>query len=300
MPVQTSEAGLSRYNEISERFKARGPKEGLTELEIISVSKERSKKKLKEFRNDVACMPNEWTRSGLFTVTNKNLYAIDPETNQRIRKYVAGKIIPTFSENVKMTYTGYLLNIFDQTVFMTAIREAKSIDLEKILSLTQYEFCEAARMVRGKKTVALIEESFSRMFSCSLKSEIYRDGRRIRMYHRHLINKFQINDETKKIEIALPIDLADLYSHETTYIKWEGYHALKGEIAKALVLELCSHEARPDKPQHISLEGLRQRIGSSAPIREFRRLIKMAATQVQEQGFIKSWKIENDVLVVIR
>lgn len=301
------------FNDIKERWMSRGP--SLEKVDIraapeiqadVSSPQEEVEGvyKLKSFPNDVACLPNEWVRSGLFAASNKIAYDINPYSKEKRRRYVVEKPIPTFSENVSLIYTGYELNQFDQIVYLSAIMQSKQEYLTRIIRVTPYEFCEKSGIPRGGKSTKLVHDSLERLFSANLKSKLYKvvDGQKvlIRQYNKHMLHSFSVNQETDRWEISLNVELAVMYETQTTWIDWDSLLKIKGEIARGLALQVYSHEAHPNYPQRISLEKLKLLLQSNSSSRELRRIIKTNLNKLLEFGIVKTAKLENDVFTFTR
>jgi len=293
---------MDSLHDIIQRFKNKGtPLEGEKEFTTPVVEKGI---KLKYWPNEVACLPNEWVRSGLFAVTNKLPMRIHPLTGEKERLYVVKKDIPTFSENVKLTYTGFELNQFDQKVYLTAIREAKTQYLECIVQMTANEFCEAGHFSTGGATTKAVKQSLERLFQSNLKSELFKDvsGQKslVREYHDHLINHYSVDKNTGRWNIALSARLAAMYQFQTSWIDWATWHQVKGDIAKAMMLQVCSHEAPPNKPQKIQYPMLKNILRIDSPIRRLRFRLKKSGDELLEKGVVQTWECKPDYLTFTR
>lgn len=260
--------------------------------------------KIKYFPDEKACLPNEWARCGIFSASNTLKYVINPDNGLLERYYFVNKKMSSLSENVDIRYTGYDLNQFDLKIWLTAIRESKTQFLEAITSITPYEFCEAAGVPRGGKSSALVYDSLNRLFHGNLSSEMYKveKGKKIlvRSYHDHLINNFSTNKDTDKWEIALSAKFAVMYLFQTTWVEWDTYKGIRSDMMRALILQICSHEAHPDNPQRIGLQKLRELLRVDSPNIELRRLIKINMAKIKALGIVDSWSFENDILMFTR
>lgn len=257
--------------------------------------------KLKSFPDEVACLPNEWIRSGLFTASNKMPTVLNPHTGKKERVYVSKKNIPCFSDNVQLLYTGKELNQFDLRVWLTAIKESKREYLGHTTSLSPYEFCEAAKITRGGKNVGLVYESLERLFGGYLESRTFKniDGNKVlaRTYFEHLLHSFRTNKETNKWDIVLNPKLAPMFSYQTTWINWELLNRINGDIARSVALQIFSHEGAPENPQRISMNKVRLITGVACKDSYLRAAILNGIRQYQALGLTDTCTFQNDVLV---
>lgn len=305
MSDQNSQLGISKnFNDLLKRARARGENTELSQPNQLVVTEEKKETKLKQWPNEMACLPNEWVRSGLFAATNKLPTVIHPLDGKKERVYFLKKEVPCFSDNAKLIYSGFALNQFDLKIYLTAIMISKTAYLERKINLTVYEFCQAARIPMGKKSYRLVKESLDRLFHSNLSSYLYKSvGAKksvVREYHDHLINHFSIDSETGRLNIALSERLAAMYLSQTTWIEWELWNNIHSEVTKALMLHICSHEAHDSNPQKIRLELLKDLLGVTSPLRNFRVMVKKAMLQLVEWGVVKNWKLEKDILTFVR
>lgn len=261
--------------------------------------------KLKQFPNEVACLPNEWIRSGLFSASNKIHYEMDPLTKTKERVFYHRKAISCHSENVRLHYTGYYLNQFDLRVYLASIREAKTQYLQRFISLSPYEFCEAARIPRCGKNKEAIYNSLVRLSEGKLHSELYAPGpngyqKRLRFYHDNLIYKFKDDPVTGKWELSLSEELASMYLFQTSWIDWDIWNSLKGEVTKALMLQICSHVAHPENPQKLSHEKIKMLLQIESPLKMVKRLVISSGSQFLERRVVDSWVNDGGILTFTR
>jgi hypothetical protein len=260
--------------------------------------------KLKSFPDDKACLPNEWIRAGLWSASNIIPKAFNPNTGLIERAYYIKKPIPTFTENCIISYTGYHLGQLELKAWMTAVREGKTQYLQRILSMSSYEFLEAARIPRCGKNKEAIYQALEILFEGKVSSQLYKDKRRdvvpFRFYHDSLLYRFGVNKDSGKWEIALSEQLAQMFESQTSWIDWNIWNSLRGEVTKALMLHVCSHEALPKNPQKISYETLIKLLGVSSPLRKMRPIFDNAGRQFLEKGIVSLWDGRNDILTFVR
>lgn len=245
--------------------------------------------KLEPFAEKAACLPNEWARSGIFTATNKIKYVIDPITQKKERVFYFNRPVPTWSEDVKIFYSGFDLNQFDLRVWLACIREGRPEYLGDRFYISPYEFCEAARIPRGGKSVDLVYDSLERLLRAGIKSRIVRDEKTVREYNDNFLMSFDTDTETDLWAFTLNPRLAKMFSSETTWIDWDKWNSLRGEIAKALMIHVCSHEASGYQPQIALVPKLRQIFRIESPLRNFRINLRNASDQLIEKKILKSW-----------
>jgi len=288
---------MDSLQDVIGRFRQKGQ----TTTEIIDVPGEKETGlRLKQFSDEVACLPNEWVRSGIFTASNKLHYEINPRTNQKQRLTYHREQVPTWSENVKIWYTGEELNLFDLHVWMTCVTLCKYVFLGKTIKLSAYDFCEIAKIKRGGNTVKLIKASLQRIFRASLESKLYKNGVLLREYNDHMIEFFYIDEKTDQWEIGLNRKFFPMFQYQTTWIDWDKWTAFRSDITKALMMQICSHEASHHKPQKISLLKLKELMRNDQPMFTFRKLIKTHLPKLIEAEVLKNYILKDDLITFIR
>ena len=68
----------------------------------------------------------------------------------------------------------------------------------------------------------------------------------------------------------------------------------KSFIAKWLQVFYASHDA----PYAMKVDTLREQSGSDSPLREFRRMLKVALDKLVDVGLLSSWTLEKDLVKV--
>src|SRR4051812_15858018 len=176
MSDQNSQLDKSKnFNDLVNRARARGGNPEVSEPSSLVIIEEKKEIMIKQWPNEMACIPNEWARSGLFSATNKLPTQLHPLDGKKQRVYFVKKEVPCFSDNTKLLYTGFALNQFDLRTYLTAIMVSKTTYLGRKVNLTLYEFCEAGRIQRSGKNYKLVKESLDRLFQANLISVLYKN-----------------------------------------------------------------------------------------------------------------------------
>lgn len=114
-------------------------------------------------------------------------------------------------------------------------------------------------------------------------------------YMGSLVSGFARDEDTGAFVVTFNEDMMRLYEAGSTQIDWAQRQQLgKSFIAKWLQVFYASHDA----PYAMKVDTLRVQSGSDSPIREFRRMLKVALNKLVNVGILISWTIENDLVKV--
>ena len=114
-------------------------------------------------------------------------------------------------------------------------------------------------------------------------------------YTGSLVSGFARDEDTGTFVVTFNQDMMRLYEAGSTQIDWEQRQQLgKSFIAKWLQVFYASHDA----PYAMKVDTLREQSGSDSPLREFRRMLKVALDKLVDVGMLSSWAIEKDLVKV--
>lgn len=114
-------------------------------------------------------------------------------------------------------------------------------------------------------------------------------------YTGSLVSGFARDEDTGMFVVTFNEDMMRLYDAGSTQIDWTQRQRLgKSNLAKWLQVFYASH----DVPYAMKVETIRVLSSSGSPIREFRRLLKVALEKLVKVGLLSSWIIEDDLVKV--
>jgi hypothetical protein len=114
-------------------------------------------------------------------------------------------------------------------------------------------------------------------------------------YTGSLVSGFARDEDTGTFVVTFNQDMMRLYEAGSTQIDWEQRQQLgKSLLAKWLQMFYTSHDA----PFAMKVDTLREKSGSDSPLREFRRMLKVALDKLIDIGLLSSWVIEDDLVKV--
>lgn len=114
-------------------------------------------------------------------------------------------------------------------------------------------------------------------------------------YTGSLVSGFARDEDTGTFVVTFNQDMMRLYEAGSTQIDWDQRLQLgKSFLAKWLQVFYTSH----DVPYAMKVDTLREQSGSDSPLREFRRMLKVALDKLVDIGLLSSWTIEKDLVKV--
>lgn len=192
-------------------------------------------------------------------------------------------------------FTGELLNQDDHDVFMLLVCLASTKPAGEYVVVSAHSLLKALGRKTGGTAHKQLDAEIKRLTHAGV--EIKTRGY---TYIGHLIHDAVKHEETKNWIYALNEKLVTLYGASGyTLIDWEQRKRLRGkDLARWLQLEIARHTV----PFPVKVETLRRLSGSTAKeLYHFRATLKKALNELQAEGHIAAWLIdENDLLHVDR
>jgi len=157
---------------------------------------------------------------------------------------------------------------------------------------TAYGFLKAMKRGTSGKHHKEFHEDLTRLARATV--EIRWTNER-KSYTGSLVSGFARDEDTGMFVVTFNEDMMRLYNAGSTQIDFEQRQQLgKSNLAKWLQVFYASHDA----PYAMKVDTLRALSGSESPIREFRRLLKVALNKLVDVGLLSSWAIEEDLVKV--
>jgi hypothetical protein len=147
----------------------------------------------------------------------------------------------------------------------------------------------------GKSDHAWLSRTLHQLTATSLE---IRDMQSSRVFWGSLLPRGAADDTTAQYIVEINRGLIRLFDRGFTQIDWDQRRSLRRKpLAQWLHLYFSSHA----KPFPVSVSWLREKSGSrSASLRSFRQKLKTALAEIQRIGVVVSWKIEGDVVSIVR
>lgn len=195
----------------------------------------------------------------------------------------------------RMFFSGEQLNQDDHDVFMLLVSIASTKPAGEYVTVSAHSLLKALGRGTSGKEHKQLDGEIKRMTKATVEIK----GNRY-TYIGHLIHDAVKHEVSGHWVYRLNENLVPLYGASCyTLIDWEKRKRLKGkDIARWLQLEIARHAV----PFPIKVETLRQRCGSKAKeLFHFRAALKKALDELQSEGHIAAWRIdENDLVHVDR
>lgn len=234
------------------------------------------------WRDDKRGAPNSFLRSALFA-------AIQSKDRADLKK------AELFSQQgIKITYTGQQLNQEDMTVWLALVDLMKKDPLGTQCNFTAHSILKHMGLGTGGSAHERLSDAVLRMTACAvvIKTDKY-------TYGGSLVHDFLIDEETKHYKVTLNRHLIKLFGdNDWTAIDWEQRKQLRN---KPLSLKLHDYYSSHEKPLPVSIEFLSDITGSTNKQKAgFKRHVKNALEELVKIGFLKSYRIEGDVVKIER
>lgn len=227
-------------------------------------------------------MPNDFSRSALFTVKHKRIK----------RAAMQGVILFHYNNDVTIEFTGIELRAYDdELVWQQVLDYAKEYPLGSEIRFTFYQLCNDLGMTPSKGSYQRIEDCLSRLKANSLN---FRSNRLHQLEAFSLLDKFKIDMIGKRrgdIVVAIdPVILQLFNGNQYTKLVWDQYRAIS-PIARRLYDYLASHR----EPYPLQLETFRQMCGSDCMVpRKWRDMTKAACEELVKTNLVKWAKVTSD------
>lgn len=238
--------------------------------------------KLPFWSSNFRVMPNDFSRSALFTVRNK-------QTKRSVMEKV---VLYHYNNDVSIEFTGIELRAYDdELVWQQVLDYAKEYPLGSEIRFTFYQLCQDLGWSVNAKYYERIEKCLSRLKANSLN---FRSKRLQQLEAFSLLNKFKIdmaNGRRGDIMVVIDPVIHHLFTgNHYSKMEWVQYRALK-PIARRLYDYFASHR----DPYPLSLDKFSKMCGSeSAHARKWREMTKAACEELVSVGLVKWASVTSD------
>ena len=242
---------------------------------------------LPEWPDGQRAVPNELLRSALFTCRNRN----------HPRRFMKDEEIAVIGDG-QVIYRGEELRQDDELVWMHLMHLSKKLPLGECVEFTPYAFIKALGWPLKGQTYERLRTTLSRMQATALRIQ----SKRLHCFISvSLIQKFiSRNDRNENLahwQVWVGRELRLLFDEEfLTRVVWETRRSLPDGIASKLFGYWASHR----KPFPVKIETLLKLCGSEMSIKHFKAELKQALDQLQEIGFLESWEVQEELVLVTR
>jgi hypothetical protein len=228
--------------------------------------------------------PNVVLRSALFSVIKKGH-----------RKDLKKELVATWP-GTEIRFTGEQLDQFDETVWLQTVHLAATQAQENGVARFKLSgFLRSLGLSKHGNALKRLDASFTRMIACEV--DIKGEG----FQYRDNMLGIHIDEATGVFSVRLNRALAKLFEKGMTRVEWQTRLEIKSDLAKWLHSFVLTHKAAEAHPQRISLDKLRTLCGAVTELKDFRRKLKTAMSQLEEFGVVQSWRITaNDALEFVR
>ena len=267
----TIEQKLSRLKETAARKVAESKQKAVPDRQM----------KLELWPDEVRGVPNAILRGSLFGVGQER-------TVHKKRTLIAAV------DGYEIRFRGETFNQTDLDVLEGMLHVAMPNPLGKRVQFTVHSFLKAM----GRKTSGEQHEQFKEQVARLMGGVVEITDTKARMtFMGTLVSKAFRDEETGRYVVIFDRDMLNLYEAGYSHIDWNQRMALgKSTLAKWLHGFYATHA----KPYPYKVETLHNLCGSTAAMKEFRRMLKKALDDLEGVGAIESWSIDQDDLVTVQ
>ncbi len=226
--------------------------------------------------------PNSFLRSSLFA-------AVQGKHRCQFKEEVLAS-----QNGITIKYTGEQLNQSDLNVWEALINLAREQPLGNNCSFSTHGLLKSLGLNTGQGDYKWFHSVIVRLTGAVV--EIIHDGKR---YGGTLLHEWAKDDDKGHYRIAMNKKLINLYGPaQWTAIDWSQRQKLRKQpLAQALHAFYSTHE----KPYPLKLETLKRITGSRNPqLASFKRQTKLALNVLVSIGFLQTFALQNDLVMVTR
>lgn len=230
-------------------------------------------------------MPNDFSRSALFTVKNK----------RTPRKALQGVLLYHYNNDVEIEFTGLELRADDdELVWQQVLNYAKHFPLGTEIKFTSYELCKDLGWPTTGYYYKRIEDCLTRLKANAIN---FRSKRLQQLESFSLLDKFrmeQINSRRSVISVVIdPVIIKLFMGDNYTKNVWAHYRQLS-PIARRLYDYLASHR----EPYPLKLDVFRQICASDCErAKKWREMTKDACTELEKSTLVVYARVEDDKVI---
>ena len=244
-------------------------------------------KYLPEWPDGQRVLPNEILRSALFTCRNR----------KQPRKFMKDEEIAVIGDG-QVIYRGEELRQDDELVWMHLMHLVKKLPLGECVEFTPYAFLKALGWPIKGQNYERLRISLSRMQATALRIQ----SKRLQCFVSiSLILKFlsrnDRNENLSRWQVWVGKEMRVLFDEEfLTKMAWETRRSLPDGITSKLFGYWASHR----KPFPVKIETLAKLCGSGMAAKHFKAELKLALEHLRGIGFLETWEITDDLVVITR
>lgn len=206
------------------------------------------------------------------------------------RRYMKREVIAS-QKGIRIRFTGMQLDQSDMDVWEQAIQLAREHPLGTRCEFTAHGFLKVLERSVGKKNHTWLKDAFARLASALVEITV-----EDRTYFGTLIDEGARDEVTGEYVLEINPKLLALYEAGYTHINWSERQLIRG---KPLALWLHGFISSHKTPYPLSVEYLHKLSGGSNPdVPGFRRHLKNALHELEQQGLILEGKIENNLVII--
>lgn len=235
--------------------------------------------------------PNAFLRSALFAAVQG-----------KDRRYLDGEILVSL-DGIRIKFTGKQLNQTDLDVWEAILQLARPYPLGTVSQFSSYEILKMLSLPIGSSQYRQLFETINRLAAGLIN--ITNNGKR-KGYMSHLVMSALTDQKTdpdknppEKYQIQLDKNLIHLFGQaDWTALDWDQRKQVRNKpLAQGLHAFYSSHQ----KPFPLKVETLHGLVGSNnGEMRGFKRQLKIALDILKDIGFLKDYRIEDDLIHVER
>lgn len=268
---------------------ARTPLEALAKLEAKKPSPTRTKAivegpspqlSLELWPDTVRGVPNAVLRGSLFTVS-------------KVRATAKKRELLAAVEGIEIRFKGERFNQVDLDLWEMLLHLARLQPLGNQVEFSAHSLLRELGRGTGGRDHEELKEDIARLLG-GVVEITWTDSSKT--FVGHLVDKAYRDETTQRYVVVFDSKMLGLYENGYSYVDWERRKALKGNtLAKWLQGFYATHAA----PYAYKVSTIKNLCGSTtARLVDFRRLLRSALDELVAVGSIKSWEINNDLIII--
>ena len=237
--------------------------------------------RLPAFPDTARPVVNDVARSALFS-------CVQGKDRQMLEKALLATV-----EGVEIRFTGRQWNQDDHDLLMQVVHMAGQAPLGEYVLLPAYAILQGLDRDTGGEQYRQLRDDIERLVAGTVS---LRNTTRKVEYIGHLVDDAVQDEGSRHWLIRLNLKLRALYGPAThTLVDWEQRKRLRGkDLARWLHLYLATHAA----PFPVKVATLKDLSGSrTTALRKFRQMLRRALADLQANGAIVAWDIDDTDLV---
>lgn len=226
-------------------------------------------------------VPNAVLRGSLFSVS-------------KVRATTKKREILAAVEGIEIRFKGERFNQVDLDLWEMLLHLARLQPLGNQVEFTAYGLLKAlGRGTSGKHNEEL-KEGIARLIGGVVEITWLKENK---TFGGSLVSNFYRDEDKQRYVVTLDPKMMSLYESGYSHIDWEQRRALgQANLAKWLHGFYATHA----KPFPYKIDTIQKLCGSTARLKEFKRLLKTALDQLVAAGAITKWEIKDDLVSITK